>query len=124
MFNKDNPRAYDKILFPLFFALGGSMLIYTLSGMLKALPLILVFSIISVASFFYALWNIWQLVEEKFHLKIYSYIFLFSLFFHGTTFMVDIYFQGIIATIYGYVLMRFFWNLLTDDSKENTMNGR
>lgn len=123
MFNKNDPRAYDKILFPLFFALGGSMLLYTLSGMIKAIPLIAIFFTVSVGFYFYALWNIWQMVDEKFHLKIYAYIFLFSLFFHGTTFMVDIYFQGIIATIYGYVLMRFFWNLLTDDSKENIIKG-
>ncbi|GAY74426.1 hypothetical protein NBRC111893_2572 [Lentilactobacillus kosonis] len=44
------------------------------------------------------------------------------LFFHGTTIAINSYFQGIIATIYGFTLIVFFWNWLTADSKENVTN--
>lgn len=98
------------------------MLLYTLSGMIRAIPLITVFLIISVGSVLYALWNIWQLVDDKFRPKIYGYIALFSVFFHGTTIAVNAYFQGVIATIYGFVLMTLFWNWLTSDAKENVLN--
>lgn len=122
MFNATDRTTYKKILFPLFFGLGGAMLLYTLSGMITAIPLITAFLIISVGSFLYALWNIWQMVDEKFRPKIYRSISLFALFFHGTTIAINSYFQGIIATIYGFTLIVFFWNWLTADSKENVTN--
>lgn len=122
MFNERDRTTYKKILFPLFFGLGGAMLLYTLSGMITAAPLITVFLIISVGSFLYALWNIWQLVDEKHRTKIYSYIALFSVFFHGTTIAINSYFQGIIATIYGFTLIVLFWNWLTSDSKQSVLN--
>ncbi|WP_125009045.1 hypothetical protein [Lentilactobacillus kosonis] len=81
MFNATDRTTYKKILFPLFFGLGGAMLLYTLSGMITAIPLITAFLIISVGSFLYALWNIWQMVDEKFRPKIYRSISLFAFIF-------------------------------------------
>lgn len=121
MFNEKNSTIYKKILFPLFFGLGGAMLLYTLSGMITAAPLITIFLIISVVAFLYALWNIWQMVDEKFRPKTYGYIALFTVIFHGTTLAIDSYFQGVIATIYGFVLIVLFWNWLTDESKQNVL---
>lgn len=122
MFNEEDSTTYKKILFPLFFGLGGAMLLYTLSGMIRAIPLITIFLVLSVSSFLYALWNIWQLVDRKYRSKIYGYIALFSVFFHGTTIAVNAYFQGIIATIYGYILITLFWNWLTSDARESILN--
>lgn len=122
MFNEKDRTTYKKILFPLFFGLGGAMLLYTLSGMITALPLITVFFILSAGSFLYALWNIWQMVDEQFRPKVYGYIALFSAFFHGTTIVVNSYFQGVIATIYGFALIALFWNWLTSDARQNVLN--
>lgn len=122
MLEENDSKTYNKILFPLFFGLGGGMLTYTLSGMIKAIPLIMFFILLSLGSFLYALWNIWQLVSEKYRPKIYGAIALFTVLFHGTTITVNSYFQGIIASIYGYILMHFFWKWLTKDQSQNTFN--
>lgn len=122
MFNETDRKTYNKILFPLFFGLGFGMLLYTFSGTIEAIPLTVIFFTIAVGSFLYALWNIWQMVDEKFRSKTYGYIGLFTLVFHGSTLIVNSYFQGIIATIYGYGLMVLFWNWLTSDSKQNILN--
>lgn len=119
MFNEKDNNTYRKILFPLFFGLGGTMLLYTLSGMITAAPLITVFLIISLGTFLYALWNIRQMVNKKFRLKIYGYVAFFSVFLHVTTLTIDYYFQGVIATIYGFTLIVLFWNWLTSESKQN-----
>jgi len=122
MFNKNDNSTYKKILFPLFFGLGYGMLLYTLSEMITATPLITIFLIISVGAFLYALWNIWQMVDEKSRPKVYGYVALFSSFFHSTTIAINFYFQGIIATIYGFILMVLFWNWLTSNSKKSVLN--
>lgn len=121
MFDEKDSATYKKILFPLFFGLGGIMLLYTLDGMITATAFIAAFLILSLGSFIYALWNIWQMVEAKLRLKIYGYIAIFTVFFHGSTFVIDSYFQGIISTVYGFTLIFIFWNWLTSDSRENVL---
>ncbi len=103
MFDEKDSATYKKILFPLFFGLGGIMLLYTLDGMITTTAFITAFLILSLGSFIYALWNIWQMVEAKLRLKIYGYIAIFTVFFHGSTFIIDSYFQGIISTVYGFL---------------------
>ena len=122
MFNTEDRTTYKKILFPLFFGLGGAMLPYTFGKMITAALFDTAFLILSVGTFLYALWNIWQMVDENFRPKIYLFISLFAVFFHGTTIGVSFYFEGIIATIYGFTLIVLFWNWLTNDSKENVIN--
>ncbi len=122
MFNERDRTTYKKILFPLFFGLAGAMLPYTLGKIIAVTPFDTVFLILTVGTFLYALWNIWQMVDEKFRPKIYLLISLFAVFFHGTTILVSFYFEGILAAIYGFTLIVLFWNWLTNDSKENVMN--
>ncbi|OJF94599.1 hypothetical protein AX762_01655 [Alkalibacterium sp. 20] len=112
MLNESDSIVLKKILYPLFFGLTWGMLIYTLD-IYNADFLLILYSIIAVGTFLYSIWNLWHMLEKKVKLKVLTYISLFTVIFHGSTAVINFYFQGIIATVYGIYLLVLFWKMLT-----------
>ncbi len=97
------------------------MLIYTFNMGVPDL-LLTFFSIVTIGTFLYSLWNIWNIVEERFRVKIFLYISVFAVVFHASTIAINFYFQGIIATIYGLCILTVFWKLITKKSENSVTN--
>lgn len=90
------------------------MLIYTFN--LHDKLLIILLSIVVVGTFLYSLLSVWTLSDSRNRRKILPYIFLFAIIFHSTTGLINYYFQGVIATGYGLLLLVVFWKMLTRKS--------
>lgn len=114
MLNESNARVMKKILYPLFFGLTWGMLTYTFADMTSGF-LMIVHSFIAIGTFLYALWNILHILEKQVKMKVLIYIALFTVIFHLSTAVVDYYFQGVLATLYGVFLLVKFWKLITKE---------
>ncbi|WP_423188400.1 hypothetical protein ACO1PF_07245 [Alkalibacterium sp. f15] len=121
MLNESNSIVLKKILYPLFFGLTWGMLTYTLD-VYNADFFLILYSIIAVGTFLYSIWNIWHMLEKKVKLKVLTYISFFTVIFHGSTAVINFYFQGIIATVYGIYLLVLFWKMLTKKHSKNVAN--
>lgn len=115
MLNKSNQLEYKTILTPLFLGLGWGMFLYTLkitdSKAFQAFDLV-----VAAGGILYALTSIWQHIDKKIQVRLYATILIFTAFFHGTTYLMNYYFNGFFAVFYGTILLIAFWQYLTKGS--------
>lgn len=119
MFNESDSLILKKILYPLFFSLTWGMLTYTFNTN-NSDVLLTILTIIAIGTFLYSLWNIWFTVNKQSRVKMYVYISIFVVFFHTSTALINSYFQGIIATVYGVCLLVVFWKMITKKDNKDT----
>lgn len=113
MLNSINQTIYKKCLFPLFFSLFGSVWFFIWAIRDETGYFEIYITTLTLIVFFYALRNIWLLVDKNKRMKLYRYIIIFAVVLNSSAYAVSIVFQGIVALIFALIMLRGFWKIIT-----------
>lgn len=113
MLNSINQTIYKKCLFPLFFSLFGSAMLYCWNSGNVEGDFEIITGIVLLIIFSYALRNIWLFADQNVRTKLYRNIAIFAVMLNLSTYAVSIVFQGVVAFIFAVFMIIGFWKLIT-----------